>query len=56
MPNTITFTKADLSNLKRAYGNAVTTKKETFKFQRQELLTAYAKYLIEYLDSQFKTL
>lgn len=39
--------------LKRLYSDAVKDKKEMFYFQNQALLTAYAKYLIQYLEQKF---
>ena len=38
-------------DLRRCYGDAVKKKKEIFEFQKHALLTSYAKYLIEYLES-----
>lgn len=47
------FTKAKLTKLKRAYTNAVKDKEDIFTFEGQELVTGYAKYLIEYLNLKF---
>jgi len=47
------FTKAKLIKLKRAYTNAVKDKKDIFTFEGAELVTGYAKYLIEYLEMEF---
>jgi hypothetical protein len=41
-----------MQTLQAAYDKAVKEKKETFIFQGQEILTAYAKYLLEYLKSK----
>lgn len=51
---TIQFTPVKLALLKMAYTNATTRGDVIFTFEGNELLTQYAKYLIEYLDSQFK--
>ena len=45
-----------LAQFKRAYDKARTEKADTFKFERHEFYTGYAKYLIEYLDGLFKPL
>ena len=45
----ITFDKAKLKRLKLAYQKAVDTGAESFIFDGDEYLTAYAKYVIEYL-------
>lgn len=49
----IEFDRQELSNLKRAYTIALNNKKEVFLFQGRKVLTAYAKYLIEYLEGRF---
>lgn len=51
---TITFTQKDYDALKAAYSQAVAKKQEEFLFYQHTMLTTYAKYLIEYLSSQFK--
>jgi hypothetical protein len=38
-----------MQTLQAAYNKAVKEDKETFIFQGQEILTTYAKYLLEYL-------
>jgi hypothetical protein len=40
--------------LKRQYEDAVSEGLEKFEFQGVELLTTFAKYLIEFLDKEFK--
>lgn len=50
----ITFTPALFRKLKHCYKKAVTEKKDMFVFDGREILTAYAKYLIEYLETKFK--
>lgn len=49
---TIIFDYQTFSQLKKDYRNAVENKKETFLFQGTELLTEYAKFIIEYLTSR----
>ena len=51
---TINFTQKEFDALKVAYSQAVVTKKEDFIFYENTIVTAYAKYLIEYLSSTFK--
>lgn len=50
----MTFTKETLKQLETEYNTAVNAGKTQFTFQGQELLVSYAKYLIEYLQTQFK--
>jgi hypothetical protein len=45
----IKWTKARVDRLQKAYDKAVSSKAETFIFEENEYLTAYAKYLLEYL-------
>jgi hypothetical protein len=47
----VNITKSDLTKLKRAYNLALKFRLEEFTFQGQKLLTTYAKYLIEYLET-----
>lgn len=51
--NTMTFTPDKVKALRKAYAMAVETEAESFIFDGRELLTSYAKYLLEYLDMQF---
>jgi len=46
----MTIEAETLKDLKRAYNRAVKNEQETFDFQGDELVTAFAKYLIEYLE------
>ena len=48
------WTEKDYLELKRQYENAVSEDQEQFEFQGVELLTTFAKYLIEFLDKEFK--
>jgi hypothetical protein len=54
MSNTLSVDKSTFSRLKNEYQNAVNTSKNTFMFDGHELLTNYAKYLIEYFTPMFK--
>ena len=60
MENNITITEYDFNQLKRAYQKAVKNKvgQFSFKFVKKDepidLLTNYAKYLIEYLNTNIK--
>lgn len=53
MLNTISVDKSTFSRLKKEYQNAVNTSQNTFIFDGNELLTNYAKYLIEYFTPMF---
>lgn len=46
----ITFDKKKYRGLKKAYNNAVNDNQDSFTFDKNEYLTAYAKYLLEYLE------
>ena len=43
-----------LKELKKAYDKAVKENKETFEIEGVLILTAYAKYLIQYLEETIK--
>lgn len=47
------FTKLKYQKLRRAYNNAVRQGKEQFVFEGQDILVAYAKYLIQYLEMRY---
>lgn len=47
------WTKEDYLDLKRQYESAVSEGQEQFVFQGVELLTTFAKYLLEFLDKEF---
>ena len=53
MPGTVQFDRPTLARLKRAYNKACEAKLDSFVFEGHELLVAYAKYLIEYLEDRF---
>ncbi len=50
----MTFTKEKLSELKKQYNVAIENNLEVFIFDGSELLVSYAKYLIQYLETQLK--
>lgn len=54
MTEFINLNKKSLRELKQAYKKAVADKKEQFTFYGNELLTSYAKYLIEYAETKLK--
>lgn len=49
----ITFEKDKFIKLKKRYNKALKDGEESFLFMGDEYLTAYAKYLIEYLSTKF---
>jgi hypothetical protein len=51
---TVSWSREDLKNLKAAYEKAKEGKQKQFKFRDIDLVTGYAKYLIEYLEDEFK--
>ena len=54
MENILSFdTIEDVEELQKAYNQAVDIGKETFMFKGNELLTTYAKYMLEHLRNQF---
>ena len=46
------FTKADVIALRKRCDQAVKDNEEEFEFQGNQLVVSYAKYLLEYLESQ----
>ena len=54
MSNTMSVDSSTFLRLKKEYQNAVVNSKNTFIFDGNELLTDYAKYLIEYLTPMFR--
>ncbi len=54
MNNTITFTPELFQKLRTSYLSAVQNGVEVFKFEGHDLLTSYAKYLIQYLTPKFQ--
>jgi len=53
MPELYQFDKGKYKKLKESWKKAVEEKKDSFNFENQELVTDYAKYLIQYLKSKF---
>lgn len=49
--NQVKVTKSDVAELKRLYKKAISDGKDQFVFKGFDVLVSYAKYLIEYLDS-----
>ena len=52
--NTAQINYTQYLQLKKVYAQAVKDKKDTLVFRNQQLITDYAKYLIELLDTKFK--
>lgn len=48
----VSFDREKLERLKVSYGEAVRLNADSFRFDGNEYIVGYAKYLIEYLDSQ----
>lgn len=51
---TIEFNEARRERLRKAYQDAVESEQKIFVFDGNEYLTAYAKYLLQYLDMTIK--
>ena len=49
---TITFDKDKTKRLHAAYDQAVATQAEIIEFDGLQMVTGYAKYLLEYLDNR----
>lgn len=47
----LTFNKAGFKKFKSNYDTAVAEEKETFFYRGTEVVTGYAKYLIEYIEN-----
>lgn len=52
--NTININEKELEELKVEYNRAISAGYRIFSFKGADLLVDYAKYLIEYLENQFK--
>ncbi len=50
----IAFTPELRDSLRETYDNAVQNSHEMFRWDGREYVTSYAKYLLQYLDMQFK--
>ena len=53
MAGTISFDLPTYQRLKKEYQRSVDNNVEIFVFDGHELLTSYAKYMIEYLTTKF---
>ena len=53
-PDRVMFTPKMLKSLKLAWRVANEAKQEEFTFDGRHYYTAYAKYLIEYLEDKFR--
>lgn len=54
MADTLEVTQKEFKELKQLYAEAVKDKKDQLIFKERVLVTGYAKYLIEWLEPQFK--
>jgi len=54
MSKTVTFTRKEYLGLQRAYLKAIKEDVKSFVFEGNEYHVSYAKYLLEYLDSNFQ--
>ena len=52
--NNCEFTKKKFIEFRILYNRAIELKKTKFIFEEREVLVAYAKYIIEYLEPKFK--
>ena len=50
----VSFDRAKLKKLKKALAKAEAKGESQFTFEGYELLPAYAKYLVQYLEQRFK--
>ena len=48
------FNPEEYTKFKKLYEKAVKDKTEMFVFQDKEILTAYAKYVLEYISPRFE--
>lgn len=51
---TLSFNQPTYTRFKKVYTSAVRNNIEVFEFEGHEFLTAYAKYVIEYLKPNFE--
>lgn len=54
MTKTISINREDYIDLMAAYEQAVNLKLNSFTWKEHELLTSYARYLLEYLASKIE--
>ena len=50
----VNWTEEKLAEFKKEYATAERRRRDCFKFNGHEFYTGYAKYLIEYLEQDFK--
>ena len=50
----MTWTRDELVRFKKAYSTATKMELSEFTYNGHHFVTAYAKYLIEYLEGKFK--
>ena len=50
----VTYNQKDLEKIKILYNEALEKKAESFEYNGNKYLVGYAKYLIEYLEGNFK--
>jgi hypothetical protein len=49
-PHKVEFTKARVKQLRQEYAVALAAKQESFVFDGRQMMTSYAKYVLEYLE------
>lgn len=54
MTDKIVFDKEKLRKLKKLYKSALERGADSFLFEGKEVLTAYAKYMIQFVETQLK--
>lgn len=54
MTNSISFDSSKFIRFKIEYENSVRNNKRIFMFEGHQVLTAYAKYMIDYLKPKFE--
>jgi hypothetical protein len=52
--NIVEFTEESFKRFKKAYEDASSEGKEQFTFEGNDVLVSYAKYLIQYVESNHK--
>jgi hypothetical protein len=50
----VSINEQELKTLKKDYDKAVEDGEQSFTFKGREVLVSYAKYMIEYLEGEFK--
>lgn len=54
MDDHVSINEQELKTLKKDYNKAIEDGKQSFTFKGREVLVSYAKYMIEYLEGEFK--